>query len=136
MKKERKKPPRKTTDREDKAIVKESKLDPFKSSRTIMNEINEEYGLKDRRKHGQVFLPQYIKKRRGSKNIGKISEELDLCRKIFNPKLARRNSDLHPTENLWNDVKMKVGQKRYKNSDELWEGVKEAWNYPWSDAKS
>lgn len=45
VKKNRKKPPRKRTIRQDKAIVRKSKLDPFKSSRAIMTEINEEFGI-------------------------------------------------------------------------------------------
>ena len=39
-----------------------------------------------------------------------------------------QSPDLNPIENLWNDVKVKVGQKKYKNCNELWEAVQEAWN--------
>lgn len=39
-----------------------------------------------------------------------------------------QSPDLNPIENLWNDVKTIVGQKKIKNLDELWEGVQEAWN--------
>lgn len=35
--------------------------------------------------------------------------------------------DLNPIENLWNDVKNKIAQKNFKNAEELWMGIQEAW---------
>lgn len=39
-----------------------------------------------------------------------------------------QSPDLNPIENLWNDVKVKIGGKNFKNADELWEGIKKEWN--------
>lgn len=39
-----------------------------------------------------------------------------------------QSPDLNPIENLWNDVKVKVGQQKCKNSDDLWKAIKEAWD--------
>lgn len=38
-----------------------------------------------------------------------------------------QSPDLNPIEHLWNDVKVKIGQKKFKNSNDLWAGIKEAW---------
>lgn len=38
-----------------------------------------------------------------------------------------QSPDLNPIENLWNDVKNKIAQQNFKNSEELWVGVQEAW---------
>lgn len=38
-----------------------------------------------------------------------------------------QSPDLNPIEHLWNDVKVKIGQTKFKNSNDLWAGIKEAW---------
>lgn len=38
-----------------------------------------------------------------------------------------QSPDLNPIENLWNDVKCAIAQEKYKNLDDLWTGIRNAW---------
>lgn len=38
-----------------------------------------------------------------------------------------QSPDLNPIENLWNEVKIEIAKKNYKNLDDLWSAVQEAW---------
>jgi len=38
-----------------------------------------------------------------------------------------QSPDLNPIENLWHDVKSKLGTKKFKNKEDLWNGIQAAW---------
>lgn len=38
-----------------------------------------------------------------------------------------QSPDLNPIENLWNEIKMEVARKNYKNLNNLWSAVQESW---------
>lgn len=79
-KKDRKNPPRKTTLHQDRAIVRKSKLDPFKSSRTIMAEINEDFGLN--------VSARLVRRRLNENNLfGRVSRKNLFCQK----RMSRRD---------------------------------------------
>lgn len=61
------------------------------------------------------------------KHSSKIVKEWFLNEQIKVLDWPAQSPDLNPIENLWSDVKNEIAQHNYKNAEELWKGIQNAW---------